>query len=219
MAHVARGDVDAALCGRSPHKRKRSCCPCYWVRSPLQCSKRGLRFGGHLQRSEEAQDTPATRIDLRVYAADSVNEEISKGSDLLGWAINFGHPVLQRDAYWGEVMKRWRGNVPLPSVDVAIRRAVEALHRMNKVLDLGDADAAKEQAVSYVTHLARAELIRHGVYPASRPELPTQLRDIGSIEIARFLEKVIDAPGDQIDIVRQLAKDRSLIGQLKQRAS
>ena len=41
-------------------------------------------------------------------------------------------------------------------------------------------------------HLAREELLKHKVYPASRPELPAQLRQIGAHEAADCLQRLID---------------------------
>src|SRR5438445_11508782 len=40
-----------------------------------------------------------------------------------------------------------------------------------KVFELGDRNAAHEQAVSYLTHAARSELLRKRVYPASCSDL------------------------------------------------
>jgi hypothetical protein len=58
-------------------------------------------------------------------------------------------------------------------------------------LEFGDADAAHEQAASYLTHLARAELLDRGIYPASRPEMASQLRAISSNQIAEQLDSLL----------------------------
>ena len=59
------------------------------------------------------------------------------------------------------------------------------------VLDIGDVCAAHEQALTYLTHIARAELLDKKVYPASRPELPKQLRMVGEHGIAYCLEYLL----------------------------
>jgi hypothetical protein len=69
---------------------------------------------------------------------------------------------------------------------------------MTNLLQLGDADAVREQAVSYLTHLARAELLNAGVYPASRPELPEQLREIGDDDLAGRLDRVLEEDSGEI---------------------
>jgi hypothetical protein len=45
--------------------------------------------------------------------------------------------------------------------------------------------------VSYLTHRCRAVLAETGVYPASRPESPEQLRQIGHSELADELQDAL----------------------------
>lgn len=153
---------------------------------------------------------PPLEIDLRTYRADQVQQEVAGGNDLLGWAVKFGRMLFQRDGYWNAVSELWHGRLPLPPPDVAAQRANEAFHRLTKVLELGDFDAAEEQALSYATHLARAELLRRNVYPASRPELPVQLRQIGSHEAAGCFEQLIDPRVDHSKHVSVLVETRRL---------
>lgn len=135
---------------------------------------------------------PPIEIDLRVYAADKVHSLIQSGNDMLGWAVMYGKVILQRDAYWDLVLRSWRSNVPLPSADIAIERARSAFHRFSRMIEAGDQDAAYEQALSCVTHLARAELLKRNRYPASRPELPKDLRAQGNVALADALEALIN---------------------------
>lgn len=134
------------------------------------------------------RDTARLEIDLRAYSAADLDAQIASGHDLLGWAIKFGRDLFQRNRYWDRLVNSWRDRLPLPSAAVARERAASARRRLAKVLEFGDADASQEQAVSYLTHLARAALLERGVYPASRPELPSQLRAIGSFQIAEWLD-------------------------------
>ena len=135
---------------------------------------------------------PPLEIDLRAYGANDVEEQIAKGSDLLGWAVKFGRVLFQRKGYWDTIVTQWRERLPLPSSEVATQRAVEAYRRLTNVLALGDRNAAYEQAVSYVTHLARAELLRRKIYPASRPELAEQLKRAGGSHLAKRLERLLN---------------------------
>jgi hypothetical protein len=73
-------------------------------------------------------------------------------------------------------------------------------------LESGDADASQEQAVSYLTHLARAELLDRGIYPASRPELPSQLRAIGSFQTAEWLDGFLQNQSTAIAQIDRLLK-------------
>ena len=153
---------------------------------------------------------PPLEIDLRMYRADQVPQDVAQGNDILGWAVRFGRVLFQRDGYWNAVVESWRDRLPLPSPTVAARRANEALHRLTKVLELGDLDAAEEQAVSYATHLARAQLLKRKVYPASRPELPAQLRQIGAHEAADCLQRLIDPTVDHSKQIPLLLETRRL---------
>jgi hypothetical protein len=56
---------------------------------------------------------------------------------------------------------------------------------------MGDEDAAQEQRLVALTQEARAKLIRQGVYPASRPELPDQLRSLKENALAEKLDRAL----------------------------
>jgi hypothetical protein len=144
--------------------------------------------------------SPPMEIDLRVYSAATIDAQIASGHDLLGWAIKFGKALFQRDHYWDRIIDTWKDRLPLPSAALARERAASAHARLAKVLESGDTDAGHEQAVSYLTHLARAELLDRGVYPASRPELASQLRASNGSQIAEQLDRLLQ--NDRIDKAR-----------------
>lgn len=145
--------------------------------------------------------SPPMEIDLRVYSESNIEAKIAGGHDLLGWAVKFGKALFQRDHFWDRIVDGWGERLPLPSAALARERAVSAHGRLAEVLGSGDTDAVHEQAVSYLTHLARAELLDRRVYPACRPELPSQLRaSTSSSQIAEHLERLLHT--DQIDKAR-----------------
>ncbi len=131
---------------------------------------------------------PPLEIDVRAYTADQIDSLLSGGDDMVGWAVKFGRLLFQREGFWDALSESWSDRIPMPSADTAIKRAKDALRRLKSVLEVGDADAAHEQAVFYLTHMSRAELIKRKVYPASRPELPRQLRSVGCRRLASSLE-------------------------------
>ena len=136
-------------------------------------------------------------VDLRVYRADDVDRLVAEGHDVLGWAIKFGQVLFQRSGFWDMTLSRWKNNLPLPSPDIPRVRARETRRRFLNVLEIGDLDAALEQAVSYLTHLAWAELLEAGTFPASRRELPSQLRAMDSHGLADSLEGLLDADSER----------------------
>ena len=134
---------------------------------------------------------PPMEVDLRPYQSDRVPELLAGGHDLLGWAVRYGKAVFDRSGFWAGTQGEWSGKLVLPSAQVARERASAVRARMREMRDLGDMDAAGELAVSFLTHLARAGLIDRGVYPASRPELPGQLREAGDPALAAALERAL----------------------------
>ncbi len=134
---------------------------------------------------------PPLEVDLRAYSAAEIDTRLRSGHDLLGWAVRFGRVLYQRDCFWDRLLSSWHHCLPLPSSKLARERAAAAYRHLTNVVELGDVDAAHEQALSYLTHLARAELLERGVYPASRPELPEQLRVIGNSRLAESLDRLL----------------------------
>lgn len=123
-------------------------------------------------------------VDLRAFNAVDVDAKVAQGHDLLAWSIQFGRALLDRDGMWRELLKRWRTRVPLPDPNAARTRAEAARKRMDEMREMGDVGAAIELEVTYQTHCAHAVLAEAGVYPASRPELPRQLRSVRADRLA-----------------------------------
>jgi len=142
-------------------------------------------------------EAPPLEVDLHAYSEAGVDPQLESGHDMLGWAVRFGKALFQRDCFWDKVVDSWRHRLPLPSSELARVRAAVAYRHLTGVFELGDRDAAHEQALSYLTHLARAELLDKGVYPASRPELAGQLRGIGNLQLADWLDRLLN--GESMD--------------------
>jgi hypothetical protein len=135
--------------------------------------------------------TPPIDVDLRKFEQEAVEELLTQGNDLLSWCIKFGQPVCEHHQYWSQLVQRWTNKLGLPSSDVALERARKSENLLRNVDSLGDDDAALELYLSLLTHIARAALIRRGVYPASRPELASQLSQIGEEKLASYLRDAI----------------------------
>jgi len=151
---------------------------------------------------------PPIEIDARTFIAAEIHNLIAKGNDLLGWAVKFGRILFQRENFWAAIMEKWQDRLPLPSAEIATQRAEDAFRRLSNMFEMGDLDAAHEQALSYVTHLDRAELLRKGIYPASRPELSKQLRAIRCFELAALLEQLLDQKNESSKQISQLVGSR-----------
>lgn len=148
--------------------------------------------------------TPPIDVDVRYFPADNLHQLALSGHDLIGWAIKYGIPIIDKDGYWQELTRVLYDRVPLPSKVGSVERAKRAESLLKQLLDVGDEDAASEQLLSYLTHLARAVLVAHGIYPASRPELVRQLRSIGEPRLAQVLDEAIEGCLPVRDVLKRL---------------
>lgn len=133
---------------------------------------------------------PPIEVDLRAYSSLDVNRKIEDRHDMLIWTVRFGIVLYQRDFFWDRIVNSWRNRLPLPSVELAFTRARASYRRLSKMKHLGDEDAMMEQSLALFTHLARIALLQKGIFPASRPELPGQLREIGDADLAEPLNRL-----------------------------
>ena len=145
-------------------------------------------------RDRRALDERAPiEVDLRKVDAGAVDAAIRGGDPLLVWAVRFGRTLFERERAWAEVSGRWRDCLPLPDPAVADRRAEAAREIMEAVREIGDEDAYREHRLTWLTHRARARLIRAGKEPRSRPELPDQLRTLGETALSASLGEALAA--------------------------
>ena len=130
-------------------------------------------------------------IDMRSRNLPDVDHEIENGGDLLIWAVRFGKPLLDKTGGWQAVVRRWEGHLPLPDPAVSLERAKSVHRHMEHMREVGDRDAFNDLNLSYLSHHARAVLAAAGIHPASRPELPGQLRELGDTALAARLEAAL----------------------------
>lgn len=152
------------------------------------------------------EQSPPLEVDLRAYPAAGIDAQIGSGHDVLGWAVRYGRVLYQRDCFWDAIFGYWKDRIPLPSSKLARDRATAAHRHLSNVVQFGDVDAAYEQALCYLTHLARAELLDSGVFPASRPELPEQLRSVDKFRLAEQLDRLLHAESPELPEFDELLK-------------
>ena len=130
-------------------------------------------------------------VDFRVFGHSDIEARIGGGDEVLGWALRLGVPVFERDDWWSALVARWHGRLPLPSADAADERARRAERAAKGLRESGDVDAAEEVRLTALTQRARSKLVRAGVFPLSRPELPEQLIAIGEHGLAAELDPFV----------------------------
>ncbi len=148
------------------------------------------------------QDRPID-VDIRWYERSRAERFIMEGQELLGWVVRFGELICEQNGYWTKLRHEWLDRMPFPSATVAEDRVERAWRLYQELSEMKDEDAAQEQRLVALTQEARAHLIRRGVYPASRPELPHQLRAVGETGLAEKLELALREREEADEAVRQ----------------
>ena len=124
-----------------------------------------------------AIDAPL-EVDIRFHAIDRVDEQVAKGHEVLCWAIKFGTALYDLEGMWERLRESWSERVPLPSAKQARERGRQTMTRAREMVSIGDESAADDLILAALTQFVRQQLIENDVFPASRPELPNQLRKI-----------------------------------------
>lgn len=131
------------------------------------------------------EDLPA---DVDAYAGDRAHlwRKLLAGDDFAQWTLRCGCilydcGVLREAAV--EVVERdlW------PDGAAKLKRLPELRRLADRLLTVGDRDAAQDQVRATLTGAARGVLLLHDVFPLARSELPGQLRGIGLDELAHVL--------------------------------
>jgi predicted nucleotidyltransferase len=146
-------------------------------------------------------------VDIRLLPIERLEDQIAQGHEIVCWALQFGTSLYDPELFWHRLEKSWAGRVPFPSASEARTRGEQSLARAMEMLQLGDESAASDLVLAALTQFARERLINGGVFPASRPELPSQLRELSRNDsLAGILDDAMFEDGDPVDLVTRLKR-------------
>ena len=144
-------------------------------------------------------------VDVRLVGVGLMDEQIAQGHEVLCWALKFGMVLFDRAGLWRNLQQSWGHRLPLPSAARAGERGRQALARARDMLEAEDISAADDLLLAALTQFVRERLIRNGVFPASRPELPDQLREISKDDpLAGLLEDAMRDESSPRDLLNEL---------------
>jgi hypothetical protein len=142
-----------------------------------------------LYRDKRPSLRPPLEVDIRMYPMANAAERLREGHEIIGWAMQFGIDLYDPENVWKSLRTQFANRVPLPSAAEAIERGQKSRLRAHEMLSIGDESAADDLVLAAATQFVRADLINHGVFPASRPELPDQLRQVSpGTQLANILD-------------------------------
>ncbi len=131
---------------------------------------------------------PPPNVQVITIAPEEFRRRAAEGDDFSLWALRFGVP-LSGNRVWQELKREVMADAPWPSSAPNRARAVKRVRAAEALLEMGDLPAAQEETLFALSHVARAELLASGIFPLSRPELPTQLDESGRGELAAALRE------------------------------
>lgn len=115
------------------------------------------------------------------------------------WALRLGIALHDPDGWWAKHASAELDNPHWPDWRAKVEHARKRMRMAWELLNMGDVDASSEELLFAASHVARATLLKHGVFPLSRPELPSQLEATDS-SLARLLERLIEGDMDAVDL-------------------
>ena len=116
---------------------------------------------------------------------------LEDGDDYPGWALRLGVPVRDPDKWWATQAAAEFVSPHWPDWEPKVRHAGQRIKMATALLDVGDLEAASEELLLGASHVARAVLLKHGAFPLSRPEMPSQLQETDA-QLAALLERLLD---------------------------
>ena len=153
-----------------------------------------LCHGGHRIRLRRPGD-----IHLQQDSRSRFLKRLEEGDDYPAWALRFGTPIRDPEGWWAEQAASEAANPHWPDWRAKLEHARKRTRMASELLEVEDSDAASEELLFAASHIARATLLRDGIFPLSRPELPSQLRAVDS-SLARLLELLMDGDVDTTDL-------------------
>lgn len=147
-------------------------------------------------------DLPA---DVDVYAGDEAHllGKLRSGDDFVQWTLRFGcvladSGVLRAAGIEVVAQDLW------PDGAAKLARLPEHRRLAERLLSVGDREAAQDQVRATLTSAARGLLLAAGAFPLARSELPGQLRLVGANPLAEPLDLVIHGNPSLHDLRRGL---------------
>jgi HEPN domain-containing protein len=128
------------------------------------------------------------KLHVQTMTVKQFSERLRAGDDFAAWCVRYGVPILASQPWLDIVSSPDAGT--WPDWHKKIRHAARRLMLAATVLETGDVEAAAEESLYAVSHTARAILLKEGVFPLSRPEIISQLREANHENLARVLQKL-----------------------------
>lgn len=143
-------------------------------------------------------------IHLQQYSRITFLRKLAEGDDYPSCALRLGIPLHDPDGWWAKQAAMESENPHWPDWRPKVAYAKKRLKMASELLEIGDLEAASEEAMFAASHFARTILLKQGVFPLSRPELPAQLNEFEPA-IAHLLANLIHSEMEAAELVQCLS--------------
>jgi uncharacterized protein (UPF0332 family) len=126
------------------------------------------------------------RLHVQVLTTKQFAERLREGDDFAAWCVRYGVPIVT-SSEWLKIVSSSDAAI-WPDWHKKIRHATRRLTLAATLLETGDLAAAAEEMLYAVSHTARAILLKNDIFPLSRPEIISQLRDVGHERLGKVLQ-------------------------------
>ena len=128
----------------------------------------------------------SSQLDLHILTPTELDAHILGGDDFVQWSLRFGLIVFDDD-HLRRAAALIANSKPWPDAYRKRQHAAKSVGLARRMVASGDQDAALEQTRTALSLAARARLLRAGVFPGARDELPQQLAKLGLREAGEAL--------------------------------
>jgi hypothetical protein len=158
----------------------------------------------------ERLDHAVLPVDIEIYRDEKrrFGEKLEDGDDFAHWSVRFGRIVFDRGGVIREAAEEVAGRDLWPDPDRKMRQASEALRWAEEFADSGDYGPTLEYSRTALSLVARGLLLQDDVFPLSRDEIPTQLRDRGFDVLAADLQRTIHTRPEVAELQEALKRAR-----------
>jgi len=128
------------------------------------------------------------QLHVQALTIEQFADRLRAGDDFAAWCVRFGVPLLTSSG-WLEIVSSSDAAI-WPDWHKKIRHAARRLTLAATLLETGDLVATAEEMLYAVAHTGRAILLKNGMFPLSRPEIISQLRETGYEHLAKLLQEL-----------------------------
>jgi hypothetical protein len=126
------------------------------------------------------------RLHVQRLTTEQFTARLRACDDFAAWCVRYGVPIVASKP-WLDIVASAEAAI-WPDWHKKIRHAARRLTLAAALLETGDIPAAGEEMLYAVSHTARAILLKNRIFPLSRPEIISQLREVEHERLAKVLQ-------------------------------